>query len=193
MILSLAVYFRLSSCTHLDACFTIILKSALAGSLFYRCVSMIGFCAWIKGYCGFSACKLGWFSRICIHHAKNWGQRHSRNVQILVYLSSGLVNNKDADQPTHSHGLISAFVFRSFESIISRLSVAKETGLSLFFLSKAPKTGLFCVEAQIHYSLFMLLFLFTTAFSFGCLKKLLTCFRLRIVGAAKSIQEQIKC
>ena len=50
-----------------------------------------------------------------------------------VYLSSGLVNNKDADQPTHSHGLISAFVFRSFESIISRLSVAKETGLSLFF------------------------------------------------------------
>ena len=48
-----------------------------------------------------------------------------------VYLSSGLVNNKGADQPTHSHSLISAFVFRSFESIISRPSVAKETGLSL--------------------------------------------------------------
>ena len=48
-----------------------------------------------------------------------------------VYLSSGLVNNKGADQPAHPHSLISAFVFRSFESIISRLSVAMETSLSL--------------------------------------------------------------
>ena len=48
-----------------------------------------------------------------------------------VYLSSGLVNNKGAEQPAHPHGLISAFVFRLFESIISRLSVAMETGLSL--------------------------------------------------------------
>ena len=63
-----------------------------------------------------------------------------------VYLSSGLVNNKGADQPAHPHYLISAFVFRYFESIKSRLSVAKETGLSLA-LSKTPKTGLFCVEA----------------------------------------------
>ena len=109
-----------------------------------------------------------------------------------VYLSSGLVNNKGADKPTHSHSLISAFVFRSYESIISRLSVAKETGLSLA-LSKTPKTGLFCVEAQIHYSRLVLVFLFKTAFSFGCFKKLLTCFRVRIVGAATSIQEQIKC
>ena len=44
-----------------------------------------------------------------------------------VYLSSGLVKNKGADQPAHPHSLISAFVFRSFESIITRLSVAKET------------------------------------------------------------------
>ena len=63
-----------------------------------------------------------------------------------VYLSSGLVNNKDADQPAHPHSLISAFVFRSFESIISRHSVVKETGLSLA-LSKSWKTGLFCVKA----------------------------------------------
>ena len=48
-----------------------------------------------------------------------------------VYLSSGLVNNKGADQPAHPHSLLCAFVFRSFESIISRLSVAMETGLSL--------------------------------------------------------------
>ena len=76
--------------------------------------------------------------------------------------------------------------------IISRLSVAKETGLSLALL-KTPKTGLFSVEAQIHYSRSLLLFLYTTAFSFGCFKKLLTCFRFRIVGAAKSILKQIKC
>ena len=88
-----------------------------------------------------------------------------------VYLSSGLVNNKGADQPTHLRSLISAFVFHSFESIISRLSVAKETGLSLV-LSKTPKTGLLRVEAQIRYSRSLLLFLFTTAFSFGCFKKL---------------------
>ena len=63
-----------------------------------------------------------------------------------VYLFSGLVNNKGADQSAHQRSLISAFVFRSFESIISRLSVAYETGLSLA-LSKTPKTGLFCAEA----------------------------------------------
>ena len=62
MILSLAVYFHLSSCTHLDACFTLILKCDLAGSLFYRCVSMMGFSVLIKGYCRFSACKLMCFS-----------------------------------------------------------------------------------------------------------------------------------
>ena len=63
-----------------------------------------------------------------------------------VHLSSGLVNNKGADQHVHPHSLIGAFVFHSFESIISRLSIVKETGLSLA-LSKTPKTGLFCVEA----------------------------------------------
>ena len=63
-----------------------------------------------------------------------------------VYLSSGLMNNKGADQHVHPHSLISAFVFRLFEGIISRLSVAKEIGLSLAS-SKIPNTGLFCVEA----------------------------------------------
>ena len=65
-----------------------------------------------------------------------------------VYLSSGVVSNKGADQPAHPRSLINAFVFRSFESIISRLSIAKETGLSLA-LSKTLKTSIFCVEAQI--------------------------------------------
>ena len=73
-----------------------------------------------------------------------------------VYLSSGLVNNKGA------------FVFFTFESIISRLYVAKQTGLSLA-LSKTPRTGIFCVKkAQLYYSQSLLLFLFTAAFSFGC-------------------------
>ena len=88
-----------------------------------------------------------------------------------VYLFSGLVKNKGADQPVHPRSLISAFVFHSFESIISRLSATKETGLSLA-LSKTPKTGLFCVEAYIFYSRSLLLFLFTAAFSFGCFKTL---------------------
>ena len=114
---------------------------------------MKGFCAWIKGYCRFSACKLG-FSKvcICIHHAqKLQPETFTEGTNMTsVYFSSGLVNNKGADQPAHPHSLISAFVFRYFESIISRLSIAKETDLSLA-LSKTPKTGLFCVEALIYY------------------------------------------
>ena len=66
-----------------EACCTLIEKCDLARSLFHRCVSMISFCAWIKGYCRFSACKLG-FSEvcICIHHAQNCSPRHSRKVPI---------------------------------------------------------------------------------------------------------------
>ena len=44
-----------------------------------------------------------------------------------VYLSSRFVNNKGADQSAHPCSLISAFIFHSFESIISRGG----TGLSL--------------------------------------------------------------
>ena len=88
-----------------------------------------------------------------------------------VYLSSGRVNNKGADQPAHPRSLISTFVFRFFLSIISRLSIAKETGLSLA-LSKTPKTCIFCVKAPIYYSRSLLLFLFTAEISFGCFKKL---------------------
>ena len=178
-----------------DACFTLILKCDLAGSLFYMCVSMISFCAWIKGYCRFSACKRGWFSirfqkYVSAYTMPKTADRdihgmYKYDVSILVFW---LVKNKGADQPTHLHSLISAFVFRSFESIISRLSVAKKTGLSLA-LSITLKTSLFCVEAQINYSRSLFLFVFTTAFSFGCFKELLTCFRLTIVGPAKSIQE----
>ena len=61
------------------------------------------------------------------------------------------MNNKGADQPAHLHSLISTFVIRLLESIISKLatseisifqlvSVAEETGLSLTF-PETPKTG----------------------------------------------------
>ena len=64
-----------------------------------------------------------------------------------VYLYSELVNNKGADQPAHPRSLISAFVVPSFESIISRLSVAKGTGLRLA-LSKPPKTVFFASKSK---------------------------------------------
>ena len=56
----------------------------------------------------------------------------------------GFANNKGADQPAHPRSLISAFVIRILDSIISKLAtgeisifylvcVARETGLSLAF------------------------------------------------------------
>ena len=63
----------------------------------------------------------------------------------------GFANNKNANEPAHPRRLISTFVIRLLEIIISQLasseisifqlvSVAKETGLSLA-LSETPKTG----------------------------------------------------
>ena len=61
-------------------------------------------------------------------------------------------NNTGADQPAHPVSLISAFVIRLLESIISRLTtseksifklvfVAEQTGLNLTTLSETQKTG----------------------------------------------------
>ena len=68
----------------------------------------------------------------------------------------------------HPRSLISAFVFRSFECIISRLSVAKETGLSLvlskntedMFILRGELNLLFSVLASIliHSSVFFWMF-----------------------------------
>ena len=63
----------------------------------------------------------------------------------------GFSNNNGADQPAHPRSLISAFVTRLLESIISNLATSKisiyslvyvavETGLSLT-MSETPKTG----------------------------------------------------
>ena len=113
-----------SSAMYPPSCmFYSISKVWFGGTLFYRRVSMIGFCTLIKGYSRFTACKLGWFSIrfqkvcICIYHAQNCSPTHSRKVPIwrqYSYLSSGLVNNKGAGQPAHPRSLISAFVFRSY-------------------------------------------------------------------------------
>ena len=46
-------------------------------------------------------------------------------------LSSGFVNNTDADQPTHPSRLISTFVIRFLESIISKLATS---GIPIFWL-----------------------------------------------------------
>ena len=37
----------------------------------------------------------------------------------------GFANNKGADQPAHPHSLISAFVMRFLESMISKLATSK--------------------------------------------------------------------
>ena len=39
-------------------------------------------------------------------------------------------NNKDADQPAHPHSLISAFVVRCLDRIISILAIAKMSRLA---------------------------------------------------------------
>ena len=116
---------------------------------------MIVFCASIKGYytVGTLLANLSAFSYIyrsvylytpC---PKLQPETFTEGTNMTsVNLFSGLVNNNGADQPAHPRSLISAFVFRSFESIISRLSVDKETGLS-FALLETPKTGLIYVEA----------------------------------------------
>ena len=46
-----------------------------------------------------------------------------------VNLSSGFAKNKGADQPAHPRSLISAFVIRLLESIISKLATRE---LSIF-------------------------------------------------------------
>ena len=56
----------------------------------------------------------------------------------------GFANNKGEDQPAHPRRLISAYIFRLLESIISKLA----TSLSLA-LWETPKTGFFRDEAHI--------------------------------------------
>ena len=72
----------------------------------------------------------------------------------------GSANNTGADQPAHPRSLISVFVIRFLESIISRLatseisifqlvSVAEQAGLNLT-LSETPKTGFLTARPISH-------------------------------------------
>ena len=85
-------------------------------------------------------------STIYVHFIRNiiWASTRGK-------LSLGMANNKDADQPVQLRRLISAFVIRFLEGIISKLatseipvfwlvSVAEETGLYLP-MSVTLKTG----------------------------------------------------
>ena len=51
-------------------------------------------------------------------------------------------NNKGVDQPTHPRSLISAFVIRLLESIITRLATSKN---SIFYLVSVVKKTDFCL------------------------------------------------
>ena len=81
---------------------------------------------------------------IAIQTFNIWAPREKTSLR-------GFANNIGADQPAHPCRLISAFVIRSLESLISKVatseisivllvSVAVETGL-IFALSETPKTG----------------------------------------------------
>ena len=68
-------------------------------------------------------------------------------------------NNKGADQPAHPRSLISAFVVRCLDSVMSVVSVTKITSLMLASVaeqaslrltwSETPKDTLSCGEAQL--------------------------------------------
>ena len=100
-------------------------------------------------------------------------------------------NNKGANQPAHPRSLISAFVVRLIDSIISLVSisesaslypasVAAQAGLSLTW-SKTPKTGflmkwLICFGPHIH-----ILTCLCTVFEHTCIHNKSCCFSCNLV------------
>ena len=59
------------------------------------------------------------------------------------------MNNKGADQPAHPRSLISAFVFRFLESIISRLATGKILILKLVSVAEQAGLNLTLWETQV--------------------------------------------
>ena len=51
-------------------------------------------------------------------------------------------NNKGADQPAHPHSLISAFIVRCLDSVISEVSVTKISSLMLVFAAEQVSLSL---------------------------------------------------
>ena len=71
-------------------------------------------------------------------------------------------NNKGADQPAHPRSLISAFIFRCLDSIISLVSVSKSSSLMLASVadqaslsltwSENPEDSFSQYEAHLYFS-----------------------------------------
>ena len=61
-------------------------------------------------------------------------------------MSSGLANNKAQAQPAHLRSLISAFVIRLLESIISELATNKMSIFSLASVAEQDGLGLIWLE-----------------------------------------------
>ena len=59
-------------------------------------------------------------------------------------------NNKGADQPVHPHSLISACIFRCFDSIMPLAFITKSSRVQLFSVaetwSESPNTGFLVTE-----------------------------------------------
>ena len=53
----------------------------------------------------------------------------------------GFANNKGADQPAHPRRLISAFVIRCLESIISKLAIGESSILKLVSVAEESGVG----------------------------------------------------
>ena len=78
----------------------------------------------------------------------------------------GFANNKGADQPAYPHGLISAFVIRLFESIISKLATGEISSFLVVSVAethfvKSLKDRFSRVEVHIHGLQFLNTFMFT--------------------------------
>ena len=77
-------------------------------------------------------------------------------------LSSGVTNNKGADQPAHPRSLISTFVIRLYLDLLScykkNFHVADETGLGRFV--RDPEDRCSCVATLIDLNLILAKFLY---------------------------------
>ena len=63
-------------------------------------------------------------------------------------LSSEFANNKDADQPAHPRRLLSAFIVRSLERIISKLATSENSIFLLIFVAEQVGLGMTWSETQ---------------------------------------------
>ena len=61
-------------------------------------------------------------------------------------LSSGFANNKGTDQPAHPHSLISTFVIRLLERIISKVATSEISNFYVASVAEQTDLGMTCLE-----------------------------------------------